>query len=270
MKRIRKLGVYRTLPEKDDHPIGDRYATRHGLLKRYSDRNWNRYTRVFVPGHFSRRLQYPPAFENKTVQVFRERFPQAARADAQAFRNYLRAYVGTWDFSLMYDYIGAMVRAKAYFSEPLNPTEKQYLAAIAKDELPDGVQIAGTLADARKRVEQEPNSVWAAGLLEAVQQNNDPEISSDDYLSLVEALNAEKTDALLGLIQGDAFYAVPTKLIVSAMASAPDDIIAEQDVKRREMRHFIRGYLVPRMFGQQFTGQELAYWQEFLRASVRG
>uniref|UniRef100_UPI00403F9899 hypothetical protein n=1 Tax=Lentilactobacillus hilgardii TaxID=1588 RepID=UPI00403F9899 len=227
----RPLGKYRTLPTPDSEQnlIGDRYATKKGLLKRYRVGRHNR-----KHGAFSQSLQYKPQFEKKAVRLFYDMFPEASAGDGKAYRNYLRGYIGNWDYGYLLIFVEANVRIHQTFYGTLSKPQQAYLDANLAMKHHDDL------------------------ILDEI---------ADDYFIVENQLLQKQAKSLFNLIQSDNDYALLTKLMIREMIRAQRSYVGA-DVVKREMRRFITDYLVPRMSNGAFTGEEAEYWQTFLAKQI--
>lgn len=209
--------------------IGDRYATKNGLLKRYKLSRRNR-----KHGAFSQSLLHKPQFEKKAVSLFYNMFPEASTEDGKAYRNYLRGYIGNWDYGYLLVFIEANVRICQTFHGTLSKPQQAYLNANL-----------------------------------AMRQHDDQIVNevADDYFIVENQLLQEQARALFKLIQSDSDYALLTKLMIREMIRAQKSYVGA-DVVKRDMWRFITDYLLPRIFNDPFTGEEAEYWQTFLAKRI--
>lgn len=234
MYKNRPLGPYRTLPEltANQHLIGDRYATRNGLLKRYRVEY-----RPNKHGAFSDSLTFHKRFERKLLAGFHEMFPQATSADTLAYRNYLRGYVGSWDYIHLFLLAESTIRLHKHFGDTLTAAEQAYMdvrASIVKHD-------------------------------DAILEKPEPGAYFDEEYRL----NQQQARTLFDLMQADVKYAILAKIMITELAWAQQTHVDADDTKR-DMHRFISGYLVPRMIHGPLAGPEAETWREFLADQIAG
>ncbi|QEU47948.1 hypothetical protein FMM01_11880 [Schleiferilactobacillus harbinensis] len=231
MYKNRPLGPYRTLPAPlpGQRLIGDRYATKNGLLKRYRADDQR-----IQHGAFTVSLMYHRRFEKGAVAVFREIFPQADAADAQAFKNYLRGYVGSWDYAYLFQLVEAMIRIRKTLGGMPSAAEQAFLDIAA-----------------------------------AVDRHDDTLPWADDFFGEEFQLMQQQGGILFDLLQADIHYTVLAKIMLSELAWANSTPYTDP-VVTGEIHRFISGYLVPRMIHGPFADAAAEHWRTYISERIPG
>jgi hypothetical protein len=224
------LGPYRTLPAPlpGQRLIGDRYATKNGLLKRYRVN----VRQLAKNGAFSASLMYHIRFEKKALKLFREMFSKTDADAIKAYQSYLRGYVGSWDYAYLFQLVDATIRIRKTLGGTPSTAEQDFLTIVA-----------------------------------AVDKHFDRRPRTGDYFEEEFQLMQQQGGGLFDLIQADVHYAVLTKLLLTEMAWGQQDFV-DSDERKRAMHRFISGYLVPRMIHGPFTGAEADYWRSFISEHI--